>query len=445
MDRIRPHRRGRDLALMGVLALALSGLAAGCGATASPSGQAPSAPAATSSAPVPAAPSNAATGQIVMIAPPVANNVYWDAYSAAAAYAAATLGMESHYANFNGDTNAQIAAFENAPTLGISGAITMANQAAVSPQLFGTAEANGTKVVNSWSNQPWSTPLDVGDSYLQYLEISNDRSYQVLAELVFAELGGSGKILHISGAAGNSASDARDAGLARALEKFPDIELLATEYGGFSRTTTIPIVENLLTTYPDVDAILAQNDDSALGAITVVKQRGINPLIVGYDAVPEMVDAIAAGDAFATIANNAPWLGGAAVVRIFDALNGVTYDPLERMMQFQSFVISTPEAATAYKEKFFAPGQFPYDYPKMSRFLNPDDWDPQAAMWTIRPDEYWASTPMPDGYELPAAYREATEESYVAIDGMYADHLVSNPFDEIIALTDPVAEVRSWR
>ena len=85
---------------------------------------------------------------------------------------------------------------------------------------------------------------------------------------------------------------------------------------GFSRTTTIPIVENLLTTYPDVDAILAQNDDSALGAITVVKQRGINPLIVGYDAVPEMVDAIAAGDAFATIANNAPWLGGAAVVHL---------------------------------------------------------------------------------------------------------------------------------
>lgn len=435
---------------MGVLALALSGLAAACGSTALPStalpsGDAPSVPATTGAAPDSSAPTNAATGQTVMIAPPVANNVYWDAYSAAAAYAAATLGMESYYANFNGDTNAQIAAFENAPTLGISGAITMANQAAVSPQLFGTAQSNGTKVVNSWSNQPWSTPIDIGDNYLQYLEISNDRSYQVLAELVFAKLGGTGKILHISGAAGNSASDARDAGLARALEKYPNIELLATEYGGFSRTTTIPIVENLLTTYPDVDAILAQNDDSALGAITVVKQRDIDPLIVGYDAVPEMIDAIAAGDAFGTIANNAPWLGGAAVVRIFDAINGVTYDPLERMMQFQSFVISTPEAATAYKDKFFSPGQFPYDYPKMSRFLNPDDWDPQAAMWAIRPEEYWAATPKPEGYELPAVYREATEASYAAIDTLYADHLTSNPFDEIIALTDPVAEVRSWR
>lgn len=447
VDRIRSHRRSRDLTLLGVLALALSGLAAGCGSTTPPSGGGASAPGTTgpSAAPDSSAPTNAATGKIVMIAPPVANNVYWDAYSAAAAYAAATLGMDSHYANFNGDTNAQIAAFENAPTLGISGAVTMANQAAVSPQLFGTAQANGTMVVNSWSNQPWSTPLDIGDNYLQYLEISNDRSYQVLAELVFEKLGGTGKILHISGAAGNSASDARDAGLARALEKYPNIELLATEYGGFSRTTTIPIVENLLTTYPDVDAILAQNDDSALGAITVVKQRDIDPLIVGYDAVPEMIDAIAAGDAFGTIANNAPWLGGAAVVRIFDALNGVTYDPLERMMQFQSFVISTPEAATAYKDKFFSPGQFPYDYPKMSRFLHPDDWDPQAAMWAIRPEEYWASTPKPSGHELPAAYREATEASYAAIDSLYADHLSSNPFDEIIALTDPVAEVRSWR
>ncbi len=380
-----------------------------------------------------------------MIAPPVANNVYWDAYAASAAYAAKSLGIDSKYVNFNGDTNAQIAAFENAPTLGIGGAITMANQAAVSPQLFGTAQKNGTYVVNSWSNQPWSTPLDIGDHYAQYLEISNDRSYEALADLVFQKMGGKGKIIHISGAAGNSASDDRDAGLARALKKYPGIELLATEYGGFSRTTTIPIVENLLTTYPDVDAILAQNDDSALGAITVAKQRGIKPLIVGYDAVPEMIDAIAAGDAFGTIANNAPWLGGAAAVRIFDALNGVAYDPLERMMQFESFVISTPDAANAYKEKFFTPGQYPYDYAKMSRFLHPDDWDPQVAMWAIRPEEYWARTPKPAGYELPAPYKEATEADYAAIDALYAEHLKVNPFDDIIALTDPVADVRSWR
>ena len=175
---------------MGVMTLAISGLAAACGSSTPPSETATStpAPAGSDGAPASAAPTNAATGQTVMIAPPVANNVYWDAYSAAAAYAAATLGMQSHYANFNGDTNAQIAAFENAPTLGISGAITMANQAAVSPQLFGTAQANNTKVVNSWSNQPWSTPLDIGDQYLQYLEISNDRSYEVLAELVFEKL-----------------------------------------------------------------------------------------------------------------------------------------------------------------------------------------------------------------------------------------------------------------
>ena len=437
---------GRTSFTRGALVLALAAVPAlqACAAPpASTGSSAGSGGPAASVGPAPA--SNAASGQKVMIAPPVANNVYWDAYSAAAAFAAAQLGMGSHYANFNGDTNAQIAAFENAPALGLKGAITMANSAAVSPQLFTTANTNGLQVVNSWSNQPWSTPLDIGDGYVQYLEISNDRSYEVLAKQLFEKLGGSGKVIHISGVAGNSASDARDAGLKRALEAYPAIELLAEDYGGFSRTATIPVVENMLTTYPEVDAILCQNDDSALGAITVAKQRGIKPLIVGYDAVPEMIDAIVAGDAYATIANNAPWLGGAAVVRIFDALNGIKPGPLERMMQFESFSINTPEAAQAYKNVFFAPGQFPYDYAKMSKFLHPDDWDPQVAMWAIRPEEYWAGTEKPSGYALPEAYASATEADYAKIDELYQQHLGANQFDAILELTEPVADVRSWK
>jgi ribose transport system substrate-binding protein len=392
-----------------------------------------------------AAASNAATGQKVMIAPPVANNVYWDGYSAAAAFAAAQLGMGSHYTNFNGDTNAQIAAFENAPALGLKGAITMANTAAVAPQLFASAQKNGILTINSWNNQPWTTPPDIGDAYVEYLEISNDRSYEVLADLVFKKLGGTGNVIHVSGVAGNSASEARDAGLKRALAANPGIKLLGEQPGNFSRTDTIPVVENLLTTYPDVQAILCQNDDSALGAITVAKQKGIKPLIVGYDAVPEMIDAIVAGDAFATIANNGPWLGGAAVVRIFDALNGVQLDPLERMMQFESFAISTPDAAKAYKDLFFSPGQFPFDYQRMSRFLHPNDWDMQVAMWTIRPDEYWAGTAKPSGYQLPAGYQNKAEADFGKIDDLYKQHLQADVFDQIIKLTNPVADVRSWK
>lgn len=445
----------RNSAVVGAVALPFGALILeACSPSSSPSASAASSAAASAAAPASAAASvspipsmaaNKAAGAKIMIAPPVANNVYWDAYASAAAYAAAVLGMGSQYVNFNGDTNAQVAAFENAATLGLQGAITMANTAAVSPQLFGTAQKNGTLVVNSWSNQPWSTPLDIGDAYVSYLEISNDRSYEVLSDLVFKKMNGKGKVIHISGAAGNSASDARDAGLARTLKKYPDINVVATEYGGFSRTTTIPVVENLLTTHPDVDAILCQNDDEAIGAITVCKSKGIKPLIVGYDAVPEMIDAIEKGDAFATIANNAPWLGGAAVVRIFDAINGLLPSPLERMMQFESFAISGAEAAKAYKALFFSPGQYPYDYTKMSRFLHPNDWDPQVAMWTIRPDEYWAATPKPSGYTLPSAYTSATEADFAKIDAQYLGQVKSNPFDQILKLTNPVADVRSWK
>jgi ribose transport system substrate-binding protein len=372
----------------------------------------------------------ATTGEGILICPPITTNIYWDGWSAAAKAAAAALGVSSHYENFNGDTTRQVASFQNMATLGLRGAMTMANVAGASPRLAQICQKQNVYLVNCHNNQPWVTPLDIGDSYYQYLEFANDDAFEAMCTFLFKKMGETGKVIHISGTAGVSASDYRDLGFKRALQKFPKIQLLATAYGNFGRVATVPIVENLLTAHPDVQAIICQNDDSGMGAISVLKKKGIKAYVVGCDGVPEFLDAISAGDALATIGNTGIWLGGGMAVRLFDAINGVKLHPLERMQHFEVFVINTPEAAQAFKA--LQTGANPYDFKKMSRFLNPDDWDMQTALTQIRPDIEWGpfASQAPRGYKLPSAYQDATAE-YDKLDAIYRDHLKSDPFDAI--------------
>jgi ribose transport system substrate-binding protein len=380
-----------------------------------------------------------AKGQKFLLSLPTSNNIYFDGWTEASKAAAAALGMGVHYENYNFDNAKQLASFQNVTNLDLKAVITSANSAATSPSLMRLCQRQQAYGINTWSNQPFDTPLDVGDYYLNYFETATDTGFEALCTYLFTELGGSGKVIHISGVAGNLSSDRRDMGVDRALKKFPNIEMVARQYGGYSRVTTTPAVENLLTAHPDVKAIICQNDDSAMGALSVLKKRGIKALVTGGDGVPEFLDAIAAGDGFATMVHSGPWLGAASVARIYDAINGVKLDPLERMLRFEGFVCNTPEAATAYKKLMFSGNGFPFDYKKMSRFLHPDDWDMQHAITPIVPEDYWShlEKDRPKGYEFPKPYRNATEADYQKIQAMYKQHLTSNPYDAVKKLCKP--------
>ena len=384
-------------------------------------------------------PSNAAQGLAIMVAPPVTNNKWWDGWVAAANKAAADLGMTTNIQNFNGSTDAQVSAFSNAKNLGVAGAMTMANVAAVSPKLMQSCQDQKVFCANNHSEQPWVTPLDIGDYFVLHLEFPHQGSMESLATFLFEKMGKKGNILHITGVPGNNASDLKDYGLDQVLKKYPDIHMLARQPGYFGRVKTIPVVENLLTTYPDVKAIIAQNDDQALGAITVLKQKGLMDkiLVVGFDAIPESLDAIDAGELLATVVNPGEWMGGYMMVRIFDAINGVKYDDLDRMQMFETFVLNSKPAADAYRK--IQQAGFPYDWQKMSRFLHPNDWDVQIGLRDLNPESFWLAfeSTKPAVYKLPAAY-QVPQANYDARNADYAAHLKYNQLDAVKALVDPL-------
>jgi inositol transport system substrate-binding protein len=110
----------------------------------------------------------------------------------------------------------------------------------------------------------------------------------------------------LSGEPGASAAIDRSNGFNKAIKAAGDkYKVVANQTANFQRGQGMTVTKNLLTalgTPPDV--IVASNDDMALGAVSALQQTGIakgKVAVVGYDALPDALRAIRAGDMAATI------------------------------------------------------------------------------------------------------------------------------------------------
>ena len=82
------------------------------------------------------------------------------------------------------------------------------------------------------------------------------------------------------------------------------------------------------------DAIFAENDNMALGAVRALQEtkHSPRPLVVGYDGIPEAIEAIRSGSMDATIAQNGAALGQAAMDTFLLALKRSPFEPVTTVM-----------------------------------------------------------------------------------------------------------------
>lgn len=119
-------------------------------------------------------------------------------------------------------------------------------------------------------------------------------------------LGGSGKVVELEGTVGASAAVQRKEGFDTYMaENCPDIEILDSQTGDFTRAMGKEVMESFLKTYDDIDAVFCHNDDMALGAIEAIKEAGKKPgediKIVGVDGVKGAFEAMLAGEMNGTV------------------------------------------------------------------------------------------------------------------------------------------------
>ncbi len=364
------------------------------------------------------------------------DNIYYKSYDDGVQAAMKALNMRYHRAVSDYDESKQRAAMENAASLGIDGVSTIPNSESIAPQMVRLCEQNGIDICTMWNSAPWLTPLDVGDHWVTFGVVNSVNAFKENARVFFKKLGGKGKVIQLDGIRGASVNTERLDGVDRARKEFPEIDIVATRPGSWSRDKARPVIDDLLVAYPDVDGVLCHNDDMAVAVVASLRQKGSKALVAGGDAVPEALEYIKRGEMHCTLATHASWLGGQLTVRQFDALNGWKPTPAERMIHWGAFVIDTPKAAAEY-QKVIYDGPPPYDFAKMSRVLNPKDWDPGNLIVPLDPAKYWAfrEKEKPDGYDLPKEYQGSTwQDDFDKTSALYKEHFKSDKLEKCRSL-----------
>lgn len=119
-------------------------------------------------------------------------------------------------------------------------------------------------------------------------------------------LGGAGKVVELEGTVGASAAVQRKQGFDDYIaNNCPDIEILDSQTGDFTRAMGKEVMESFLKSYFDIDAVFCHNDDMALGAIEAIKEAGLKPgediKVVGVDGVKGAFESMLAGEMNCTV------------------------------------------------------------------------------------------------------------------------------------------------
>ena len=138
---------------------------------------------------------------------------------------------------------------------------------------------------------------------------------QIEAQRIVDVLNGKGNVVIIHGPNGHSAEVQRSEGIRDVLAKHPDIKVVAEQTANWDRAQALNLMENWLASGQKIDAVLAQNDEMALGALKAIQAAGKQGQIavIGIDAIPDALKAVADGQMVGTVFQDAKKQGAMAV------------------------------------------------------------------------------------------------------------------------------------
>jgi ribose transport system substrate-binding protein len=123
---------------------------------------------------------------------------------------------------------------------------------------------------------------------------------------------------------------------------------VAVQPANSERALGMSVMENLLTSHRDLNAVFATNDQMALGAAEAVAARNLTGkvAIVGIDATWEAVRAVEAGNLAADIAMYPEQLGSRSVEA---AIKAARRQPLPKSIDTDQALVTKENAAAFLK------------------------------------------------------------------------------------------------
>ncbi|AKK00829.1 MULTISPECIES: sugar ABC transporter substrate-binding protein [Pseudomonas] len=167
---------------------------------------------------------------------------------------------------------------------------------------------------------------------------------QYLAE----KMGGKGNIVILLGDLANNSTTNRTKGVKEVLAKYPGIKIEQEQTGTWLRDKGMTLVNDWLTQGREFQAVVANNDEMAIGAAMALKGAGKEKgsvLIAGVDGTPDGLNAVKKGEMAVSVFQDAK---GQADGSIDTAVKMVKKQPVEPAV-WVPYRLITPENVDQFK------------------------------------------------------------------------------------------------
>ncbi len=178
------------------------------------------------------------------------------------------------------------------------------------------------------------------------------RAGEMMVEYCIDQLGDSFNCIVLEGAEGYFAMLDRREGIKNIMDKTPGINALAIKTAGWTREGALTLMENYIQEFGDqIQAVIAHNDEMALGAIQALEAAGMNDkvIVAAVDAIYDACVAIKEGRQEYTVFQDATLEGGLAFEKALALVKG---EPLDEKETFIEMIGVTSENVDEYLAMF---------------------------------------------------------------------------------------------
>ncbi|AGY91854.1 hypothetical protein SPICUR_04370 [Spiribacter curvatus] len=225
------------------------------------------------------------------------SNPYWYTEGEVARATAEELGYEANVAAHNGDANAESRLIDTA--------ITNESVAIILDPANADGSVGAVRKAVDADIPVFLVNAEINESGLAIAQlVSNNAQGAAVGAMEWVDrLGGSGDYVELFGNPADNNAATRSNGYETVISQYPEIDRLAMEVANWDRTEGYNKMAAMLQSNPDIDAVISGNDEMALGAIAVLKERDMldEVMIGGFDGSPDAVEAIKAGEMAYTV------------------------------------------------------------------------------------------------------------------------------------------------
>ncbi|MCF8985579.1 substrate-binding domain-containing protein [Pseudomonas syringae] len=169
------------------------------------------------------------------------------------------------------------------------------------------------------------------------------------AQYIADKMKDKGNVMILLGDLANNSTLNRTKGIKEVLAKYPDIKIEEEQTGTWLRQKGMDLTNDWLTQGRKFNAVLANNDEMAIGAAMALKQAGVGKgsiFVAGVDGTPDGLNAVTKGDLAVSVYQDAK---GQADGAIDAAVKLARKEKVEPQAIIIPYRLITPENVATFK------------------------------------------------------------------------------------------------